>query len=456
MSDLLTATREELIALVYELSDKIHAQEAQIAYLKEQLHQKGQIDTSSKTSSFVKPNVKRKKTKEKKKRVYSYHRAKEKATEQVFHGLSVCPDCGEKLIGKPSVAYTKQVINLPQVPYTVTEHIVCKYWCLSCKRRVMPFVDFSKTLLGKGMIGINLAASIATLRERLRLPLPVIKTYLKVFYQLNLSLGEITEILHTVARIGKPQYDNLLEGIRKSPTIYADETGGREDGRNGYFWSFSTDNTHCLLYRKSRGKTVVEEIVGRDSEKFEGVLTTDFYAAYNTYRGFHQRCWVHLLRDIHGLREQYKKHPPLNIWAKKVKRIYEEAKAYAGPAPNLPVGLAIEELIVKQQEFEKKLRDVSLPYINTDVPMSTICARALTFMLELFVFIRFPNVSSDNNHAERILRHTVVARKIQGGTRSAKGSETKTILTSLFDTWKLRGLNPLTQCRLLIATTPCQ
>ena len=85
--------------------------------------------------------------------------------------------------------------------------------------------------------------------------------------------------------------------------------------------------------------------------------------------------------------------------------------------------------------------------------MSTLCGRIITFLPELFVFVRFPNVDPDNNRSERILRHTVTARKISGGTRSPKGSETRSILTSLFDTWQLQGLNPLTQCRLLLTST---
>ena len=35
---------------------------------------------------------------------------------------------------------------------------------------------------------------------------------------------------------------------------------------------------------------------------FSGVLVSDFYAAYNHYPGLKQRCWAHLLRDIHDLK----------------------------------------------------------------------------------------------------------------------------------------------------------
>src|SRR5207249_3281706 len=131
---------------------------------------------------------------------------------------------------------------------------------------------------------------------------------------------------------------------------------------------------------------------------------------------------------------------------------YEEAKTYTGPDPNLPIGLQTEERLKKQRVFEQRLQAVCMPYVKTDTPMSTLAARAVTFLPELFVFIRFPNVSADNNPAERIIRHTVVARKISGGTKTAKGSETKAILTSLFDTWQLQNLNPFEQCRLLLTS----
>lgn len=450
--DVNSAPRGELVRLIYEMADKIALLEGEVARLKEKLHEKGKGDgSSSNMPLFVKANKKKRSVKERKIRTVAYTRKKEIPTKTIFHTQDLCSDCGGNL-GKPTVAYNRQIIDLPAVAYTVTEHVVFKRWCYACKKCVQPEVNLKGLVLGKGRIGINLTASIVTMRDRLRLPIGMIQGYLKLFYSLGISKGEIVGLLHSVASIGKPTYEKLLAEIRNAPVVHADETGGREDGRNGYFWSFSTDKVHFLLYRKSRAAKVVEEIVGTDSEKFNGVLTTDFYAAYNTYSGFHQRCWVHLLRDMHALKEKYKKHPPLNKWIKQVKHIYEEAKQYHGPDPATPPGLAAQERIEKQQYFEKKLKNICAKYVPTDTPMSTLCARIMTFMPELFVFIRFPNIASDNNLAERIIRHTVVARKISGGTRSAKGSETKSILTSLFDTWNLQGKNPLEQCRFLLAT----
>ncbi|MBU2445385.1 MAG: transposase, partial [Bacteroidetes bacterium] len=69
---------------------------------------------------------------------------------------------------------------------------------------------------------------------------------------------------------------------------------------------------------------------------------------------------------------------------------------------------------------------------------------------ELFVFVLNKDIPATNNSAERALRHSVIARKISGGTRSAKGSKTKEILSSLFGTWDTKDLNPLKECRELL------
>ena len=65
---------------------------------------------------------------------------------------------------------------------------------------------------------------------------------------------------------------------------------------------------------------------------------------------------------------------------------------------------------------------------------------------ELFVFVAIPGVPAHNNLAERSIRPLVVARKISGGTRSPKGSQTHIGLASLFGTWMAQHLNPFHQC----------
>ena len=71
---------------------------------------------------------------------------------------------------------------------------------------------------------------------------------------------------------------------------------------------------------------------------------------------------------------------------------------------------------------------------------------------EFFVFVAEPDVPADNNAAERSLRHLVISRKVSGGTRSERGTESEMTLASIFGTWRARGLNPLAACRQLLTS----
>lgn len=456
MSDLLKASRPELLKLIYDLIDENQSLKTQIAQLKAKLSEKPPPGEKPKLPSFIKPNKNTKKKKERRKRAQGYARMKDAPTKQVFHAYDVCPECGG-VLGKPAVSHTRQIIDIELKPVMITEHVICKRFCSACRKRVTPKVSFAHLALGKQRIGINLVSLIITMRERMRLPVRVIKLYLKTFHQLNLSEGEIIELLHTTAHCGKPAYDMIKQAVLSANSVCADETGNREDGINGYLWNFTTNTHQYLLYRKSRGSKVVTEFMGNEGEDFNGVLVTDFYSAYNVHSGFHQRCWTHLLRDIHELKENIPKDRRLKNWAKKIHILYKEAVDWSGPDPQLPLGIQAKMRIDKEQYYRQKLKSLCDHWLLTAEPMAPLCGRIIKFLPELFTFVRFSGVPSTNNLAERTLRHSVVQRKIFGGTRSAKGSETKAILGSLFGTWNLQELNPFIQCKqLLLSSASCQ
>jgi transposase len=62
---------------------------------------------------------------------------------------------------------------------------------------------------------------------------------------------------------------------------------------------------------------------------------------------------------------------------------------------------------------------------------------------KLFTFLKVKGVSPTNNLAERGLRFLVIMRKICFGTRSAAGSESHGVLSSLLQTAKLQGKNAI-------------
>ena len=106
-----------------------------------------------------------------------------------------------------------------------------------------------------------------------------------------------------------------------------------------------------------------------------------------------------------------------------------------------------------RQACEAALKALCAPYLGvTEAPQRGLGERITRHLAELFVFVEDPRVPATNNAAERSLRHLVTARKISDGTRSPTGTDTKMTLASLFGTWRLQGLDPLAECRALLAT----
>jgi transposase len=213
-------------------------------------------------------------------------------------------------------------------------------------------------------------------------------------------------------------------------------------------WCACTPQLRYYEYHHSRGSEVVKALLGKD---FEGVLGSDFYASYNIYQGLHQRCWVHLLRDAHKLKEEHPEDAPVQQWVKDLKAIYERAVAYTGPDLSLPPAKQEATRCQQQHAFEQELWQVCAPYAHTTSPLHTLCERVERFLPELFVFVAVPGVPAHNNLAERSVRPLVIARKISGGTRSPQGSDTRMGLFSLFGTWAAQGLNPFLQCLTVLS-----
>jgi transposase len=249
---------------------------------------------------FVKAGTPKKENSDKrKKRSLQFFRRREEPARTVHHAADACPDCGHKLSGG-SIRRTRQVVEIEPSPVEVTDHVIHRRYCGYCRKQVLPAVDFSGQVLGRRRIGLNLTSWIATLHIEGRIPIRTIQRLLLSLFRVRVSAGEIADLLDAAARKAKPTAEALLEEVRGSPFVHADETGWREAGRSGQLWSFSTPTTRYYRYDKSRGSAVPESVLG---EGFKAVLATDFYCGYNRLACRHQRCWVHFARDLHKLRE---------------------------------------------------------------------------------------------------------------------------------------------------------
>ena len=430
--DLNQASRETLLEIIAELRQRV---ESLKAHLSSGGGPGARMPGHKPAARRTKPPVKE--NKPRKKRQHGFARPRMEPTRRVTHAPESCPECHTALTGGWAQR-TREVIDIPVVPAEVTEHVFIARSCPLCRQRRLPRDPLKGLAVGRQRLGANLASLIVTLREEARLPVRTIQWYLRTFHQLKLSVGAIVRAVHQVARQAGPEVGESLERIRSSPVVHADETGWRENGRNGYVWTFSTPTERFFL-RRGRGGAVVDEVLG---ESFEGILVSDFYAAYHHYPGLKQRCWAHLLRDIHALKALYPEDAVLARWAHGAQRLYAKAGEWAAGGRPSPRG---------QLALEERLLALCLPFLEDPVAVQAkLCRRIERHIKELFVFVSHPEAPSDNNAAERSLRHLVISRKISGGTRSEQGSDSKMTLASLFGTWRAKGLNPFLECRRLL------
>ena len=445
----LDARLEQALAVIAQQQALIATLEARVRDLEQQLAQRDK-DDPAKRMPGLKPGgtPRHRKPGPRKRRPHGFgRRLSPTPTEVVVHAAPTCPHCRAPLAGGRE-RWRKEVVDLPPAqPARVIHHVYLERTCPACGRRVAPprvAPEELGVLAGRQRLGIDLLARIAVWRTEFRLPIPVIAWGLGALHRLELSEGAIVAALRRVAAAGQPLVEQVLAAIRASPRVHADETGLREDGTNGYLWSFSTP-TERYYVRGDRTKAMVDHVLG---PAFAGVLCTDFYAAYDHYAGPHQRCWRHLLADVHDLATQHPRDAALKDWADQVHGVYARARRFAATAEPDPTVRERE-----QRACETALLARCRDHLGADkavVPQAVLCRRIAKYLPELFTFVAEPLVDSTNNAAERSVRPVVVQRKISGGTRSPAGTSTFCTLQALFGTWRARNLDPLVACRDLL------
>ena len=404
--DLTTADRAVLIAIIAQLQATVLEQQRVIERLERRI---AELEGQAKPGG--QPPVKQQPRKQ---RRHGFARRRMTPTQRVEHVrveyvMENGPDCGTHLTGGWTQR-TREVIELPVAPVRVTEHV---HIARTCPTRTCPARLHAPG--GTGRCGFGTAGPR-------RQP----------------------------AQPGRHATGRSANALPHHPAVSGYRTAtarqrGRHRRANGYVWTFSTPTERYFL-RRGRGKTVVDEAL---NDAFSGVLVSDCYAAYHHYDGPKQRCWAHLLRDIHDLRARYDlrtRYPdaaPLARWADAVHGIYDRAKACTPPQakPRRTAQLALE----------RRLLALCRPFRNDPLAVQArLCRRMENHIKELCVFVAEPDVPGDNNAAERSLRHLVISRKISGGTRSEQGTQSKMTLASIFGAWRAQGLNPLAACRQLL------
>ncbi|HEX5505442.1 MAG TPA: IS66 family transposase [Thermomicrobiales bacterium] len=444
--------RAALVALALAQQARLAALEAQVAVLTARVEELGGRPPAPPAPptppAFVKPATPPKPPRRpRQRRPVGFARRRAAPTRIVEHAVDTCPACGAALRGG-AVVRRRQILHIPPAHVEVIAHVVRRRVCPRCGRAHPPPLDLGDEVLGHHRVSLEPMAYSATLRAAGRLPLRVLQGLLAARHGLQLSVGALVGVLRAVADRARPALAALRAPIRGSPVVGADRgpacgCGWREDGANGDVWVCTTPQACSCHYDRSRAGAVVTEVLGAE---YDGVLVSDCYAAYNIHEGDHQRCWAHLLRDVHDLRLAHPADAAVQAWADAVHAVYLAATRVAAEATDFPARVAARAAL------ERRLTALCAPYWQPGAaaPQATLCRRVDRFLDELFMFILDPAIPADNTLAERRLRPLVIARKSSGGTRAEDGATTRMALASLCATWQAQGRDPFTACRDLL------
>jgi len=243
---------------------------------------------------------------------------------------------------------------------------------------------------------------------------------------LKLSAGGLSQALCRVARRLEGHYEQLIESIRASPAVNADETSWYV-GRPGFWlWCFVTPAATVYRVDDSRGSEVVNDVLG---EKFAGVLVSDCLRSYDPVDCRKHKCFAHHLRAI---AQAGGENPGdyLRNWRMMFKTanvLYQERNAIEP--------LRFEQMRRNLERSKDALLDQPLTY-PADI---RIRDRLIKHRPHLLRCLQEPAAEPTNNRAERALRPAVIARKLSCGNRSENGKRAWEILASLGATCQQRG-----------------
>jgi hypothetical protein len=266
------------------------------------------------------------------------------------------------------------------------------------------------------------------------LPFNKIKELFESLCHFEVSEGALAQALQRISRWLQAEQDQILKAVRASPHLHMDETGWKVSGARHWLWACVNERLAYYRIAQSRGAKIPRAILPKD---YSGILVTDFYSAYNRLPGKKQKCLVHLMREMHELylKDQsgdFLKHH------KTLKRIIADALRLkeAQPQMELPVyRRRIKRL--KTRLFLWSCRE----YRNKH--LKRLAQRFLTHWIHLLTFLEHPEISFNNNLAERMIRHHVILRNRSFQNRSQKGAAAHQTLMSLLHTLQLQDKNPL-------------
>lgn len=349
--------------------------------------------------------------------------------------LSACPDCGGPLQDRAS--HEQVQVELPKVEPVIKRFVTESGYCPRCCRRVRsrhPEQVSEATGAACVSLGPRAKALAVDLKHRLGIPYRKIADLFQTAFGLEVTASGLCQADERLAERAEPVYRELVEAIRCSAAVYADETGWRMGVLSAWLWVFTSQRITVYTIQERRSHEVVVEVLGR---RFLGVLVSDCFLAYDHQAlsdWLKQKCLAHLLRDLSKL-EREKTRGAVRF-ARELLAVLREALALREQQP----ALEPTTFEAQQAELEAKLDALISPQRQlTDPDNARLAKRLRKQRKHLLRFLEVKGVEATNNRAERALRPAVIVRKTGGCNKTARGARTHAVLASLLVTLKQQG-----------------
>jgi transposase len=349
---------------------------------------------------------------------------------KVDHRLEVCPCCGGEL-QKCDRTRTRIIEDIPEnITPVVTEHTIHRDYCAHCKKHVEPVVSDA---MPNAVLGHNVIALSSWFHYGLGVTIGQVRDILTSHLHTEISAGGLLSGWNRLAEALWPWYEQIGNEARAGAVLHADETGWRVDGDTQWLWCFCNPDTCYYMIDESRGLPALKKFF---TEAFKGVLVTDFWAAYDSVSaGDYQKCLPHLLREVIKV-DEYNQNIEWKNFSKQLKRLIHDGIRLRKRPDYTREKYASRVLLIDKRL--NALGDTS--YDDPDT--NRLGKRISKYRDQLFTFLDFPEVPSNNNHDERQIRVGVIMRKNILCNRSDNGAKTQGALMSIYRTLKMRGHDP--------------
>lgn len=343
--------------------------------------------------------------------------------------LTQCPGCGSERLSPTGQFEDHVVVDIPEPKPEYHRYRRHEFECQDCGQKSHGRGDLE---LPGSHIGPRARLLNVYCRGHLGISLGKSCDLLAQWWGIPLSRPGALGHLAWGSKLFDPVVTRLLELLRQEDLIHADETGWRINGQNVWAWCFANPRIAVYLIEHSRGSQVLKDALG---DSLPGVLVCDFYASYNFLDAKKQRCLVHLLRELHGLREKVpaicvKKHLQPLI------KLFQDA-----------IGLAKRRGELTPQAYDRQCNAIYKRFgelataPSTNAHVRRIQKRLHKYVDELFTFLILPHVPPDNTPAERDIRSVAAARADGGVNRTDWGAKAFAHAKSVIRTCQKQGRN---------------